>query len=331
MTDIVPLPLPLPLPVPLSDDIPEPSSNDHLHDDIEPALPLPLPMQDLVAKIKAIGHRSPAPSQSRHDKFLFAFRLCMYQMAHMYVQGDQPVCEWTWTITNITPSTRSQIQVYRFTIPHRYPIGEVTHAYNDPTTGQDISPGPIYAEQHLPSTIPLRIHMTSFFDPYRRYVATQYAISQVAITILEDDGEGIHGEMQVVYVDKHLPFYVDRFSPLQEMEMRHQYLQSAYDKLKRNAANVLRNAAEMAEMLEEQRAQNALLRRQLTQSRNRTQAVVRELREVVAAGNPIVQDCPICFEPIATEQLGVAGTCCHFVCMPCLVRCTSCPICRLPM
>jgi len=326
MTDVVPVPLPLPVPVPLP--VPLPVPNDNVPNDDIPEH-LPLPMQDLVAKIKAIGHRSPAPSQSRHDKFLFAFRLCMYQMAHMYVQDDT-VCEWTWTITNITSSARSPTQIYRFTIPHRYQIGEVTHEYTD-VNGDIHVPGPIYAEQHLPSTIPLRIHMTAFFDPYRRYVAEQYAISQVAISILEDDDEGIHGEMQVVYVDKHLPFYVDRFSPLQEMEMRHQYLQSAYDKLKRNAANVLRNAAEMAEMLEEQRAQNALLRRQLSQSRNRTQAVVRELREVVAAGNPIVQDCPICFEPIATEQLGVAGTCCHFVCMPCLVRCTSCPICRLPM
>lgn len=305
------------------------------------SLPLPLPLpeddgtlhiQTIVDNLKTNGHFPPAHSQNRDTKFIYAFRVCLYQMMYLHfatTATSSPVDEWVWHITNTTENMRTQVHTYRFSIPHYYNVGEITHATRT-AQGERVEPGPIQIRQSLPDPGTLQTRMETFFKDYRFYDPVQDITSKTEIFCVEDRGADIQGMVRVVYVNKHYPYYVNpsSISPLEQMTKRYTSLKRSYNNLNDKHARQTAVLHSTIHIYKEAEQEKIELQKQMLKMHARVETLFGKMYANSMGGIPIDEMCPVCLDMIEPGQLRIASYCCHFICSSCVERCTMCPICR---
>lgn len=223
----------------------------------------------------------------------------------------------------LTENTRKKIHNYKLVIPLKH------MAYYLDTKvvlgGITEGPGPVYLPQIMPTMDEFLQRTRSHFDKFA-YVEKGKILSGVKFSdpVKAENGNN-EIDIQVVYHKKYHPYPV-RLTREQELEI--QLL-----KAERRAAHSEDNYQMMLHQLLVERDEfidtinDEFSRRQRQVERfDKLANIFRKMAmNAYVQGEP--QDCPVCLEPIAVENLHITF-CGHRVCTVCNRKCTRCPLCR---
>jgi hypothetical protein len=230
----------------------------------------------------------------------------------------------TWVINLQTKNTRKKIHDYKLVIPLNY---LAYYLDNQVVRGSGITEGPgaVYLPQEMPPMDEFIQIIQSHFDKFA-YSKNGKILSGVRIGDLVEATNGDKViDLQVVYHKKYQPYPI-RLSREQELEIQ-------LMKAERKAADAEDNCHMMLNICGRERAKYTAIigdqydRLQFQVERfNKLANIFRKIAtDAYAKGEP--QDCPVCLDPIALENLQIA-LCGHNICTVCNSRCSRCPLCR---
>jgi hypothetical protein len=232
-----------------------------------------------------------------------------------------------WSLNLLTKNTRKNIHDYQLVLPSKYLAYHVDKAIML-ADGSTEGPGAIYLHQEMPTMQDFMGEATAYFGKFV-YTENGKIVSGVRFGIPKEEAEKEDGskviDIQVVYHKKYHPYPV----PL----TREQELEIQLMRAERRAADAEDNYQMMLGICERERGDYT----SIIQSQHRiNNALIDRLDKLVnvfrkmakdAYAQEEPQDCPICLEPIALENLHVT-LCGHRVCTVCNARCDKCPLCR---
>lgn len=230
----------------------------------------------------------------------------------------------TWAINLLTENARKKIHDYQLVLPRNYLayyLDKQVVLANGITEG----PGAIYLPQEMPHMDEFLQRTRSHFDQFA-YTENGKILSGVKIgePVEAENGDKII-DIQVVYHKKYQPY------PIQLT--REQELEIQLMKADRRATDAEDNYQMMLHQLSVERDEyidtinEEFSRRQRQVERfDKLANIFRKMAmNAYVQGEP--QDCPVCLEPIALENLHV-NLCGHNICMGCNSKCARCPLCR---
>jgi len=229
-----------------------------------------------------------------------------------------------WSLNLLTKNTRKNIHDYQLVLPSKYLAYHVDKAIML-ADGSTEGPGPIYLPQEMPTMQDFMGEATAYFGKFV-YTENGKIVSGVRFSIpIEEENGNKTIDIQVVYHKKYRPYPV----PL----TREQELEIQLMRAERRAADAeddyqlmlgrcdIERDDYIAIIQEQHRGRNAFIERL-----DKLAGVFRKMAtDAYAKEEP--QDCPICLDPIAVENLHVT-LCGHRVCTVCNSRCSRCPLCR---
>jgi len=230
-----------------------------------------------------------------------------------------------WSLNLLTKNTRKSSHDYQLVFPSKYLAYHLDKEVI--VDGITEGPGAVYLPQEMPTMQDFMGEATAYFGKFA-YTENGKIVSGVRFSLPfkeEEDNGNKTIDIQVVYHKKYQPYPV----PL----TREQELEIQLMRAERRAADAEDNYQMMLGICERERSDymsiihtqhrvsNALI--------DRLDKLVNVFRKMAkdsyAKEEP--QDCPICLEPIALENLHVT-LCGHRVCTVCNIRCDKCPLCR---
>jgi hypothetical protein len=244
-----------------------------------------------------------------------------------------------WELNLLTENTRKNIHDYQLVIPCKYLAYNLDKlvVLSDGTTE---GPGPIYLPQEIPPMDDFIQEAHSYFgkygDTYRCMIVS--AGVKIGLPVIQDNGDHTIG-IRVVYADKCRPPYPVPLTREQELERQlmkatnqivsleeiiraYKCDKIAYSATVKEQCKTIQNQAER--LAKWQRAYKAMEIKasRLTKLERTFKKMATDVYKKEAP-----QDCPICFEPIAVENLHTT-ICGHNLCTDCNRKCTRCPLCR---
>lgn len=247
------------------------------------------------------------------------------------------ICKWEFNL--LTENTRKNIHDYQLVIPCKY----LAYNLDKPVVlsdGTTEGPGPIYLPQEIPPMDDFIQEAHSYFgkygDTYRCMIVS--AGVKIGLPVIQDNGDHTIC-IRVVYADKCRPPYPVPLTREQELEKQlmkatnqivsleekiraYKCEKIAYSAtVKEQCINIQKQAERLAKW---QRAYKAM---EIKASRfTKLERTFKKMAtDIYKKEAP--QDCPICFEPIAVENLHTT-ICGHNLCTDCNRKCTRCPLCR---
>lgn len=230
----------------------------------------------------------------------------------------------TWDINLQTENARKKIHDYKLVLPGKY----FAYSLDKPivwASGITEGPGPVYLPQEMPPMNEFIHIIQSHFDKFA-YSENGKILSGVRIgePMEAENGDKVI-DIQVVYHKKYQPYPI-RLSREQELEIH-------LLKADRRAADAEDNYQMMLHIYQNERDQHiANMKDQFARRQHHTERytklanIFRKMAmDAYAKGEP--QDCPVCLDPIALENLHVT-LCGHNICTGCNSRCRRCPLCR---
>lgn len=165
----------------------------------------------------------------------------------------------------------------------------------------------------LPTTNDLVQHMENYFEPYEisgvLSGGRRQKLSYIYVYTRSNEQEIVSSlEFDVVYHKDHLPFPVT----LTELEKCHNEILEWKDK---------------ADLYK--RRYDVYKRKYLTERDHikNIQTRLQDKMSKIYAETTVLQDCPVCYEPIQKENIRIP-LCFHYICSNCRSRCDKCPLCR---
>jgi hypothetical protein len=231
-----------------------------------------------------------------------------------------------WSLNLLTKNTRKNIHDYQLVLPSKY-IAYFLDKEVSLADGGTEGPGPIYLPQEMPTMQDFMGEATAYFGKFV-YTENDKIVSGVRFGLpfkeAEENGNKTI-DIQVVYHKKYRPYPV----PL----TREQELEIQLMRAERRAADAEDNYQSMLGICEREREDYIAIIQEQHRGRNAlierfdklTNVFRKMAKDAYAKEEP--QDCPICLDPIAVENLHVT-LCGHHVCTVCNSRCTKCPLCR---
>jgi len=231
----------------------------------------------------------------------------------------------TWSLNLLTKNTRKSSHDYQLVFPSKY---LAYHLDKEVIVGGVVEgPGPIYLPQEMPAMQDFMGEATAYFGKFV-YTENGKIVSGVRFGIPKEEEEENGNktvDIQVIYHKKYQPYPV----PL----TREQELEIQLMRAERRVADAEDNYQMMLHLYSNQREENAAMQTENNARRiidferlDKLANVFRKMaKDAYAKEEP--QDCPICLEPIALENLHVT-LCGHRVCTTCNARCDRCPLCR---
>ena len=223
-------------------------------------------------------------------------------------------CIKDYDIHSMTDNKTRFIQNYELTIPEEIIIGyqDINNINNDndeETLWEENEREPIYGQHIVPTLKQFITVFNQHFHPYRLYEGRKL-LSHISLRNIPTDDQVsvIVINIQIVYHKSHTPFA----RPLTELESYKQENDKLYTKIsaKNKRITALRKQVE-------QDAERANI------NYNRLQTHFRTLY----AGSNAIEECPVCYDIIVPDKLIVPG-CLHNICIDCVIKCESCPLCR---
>ena len=217
----------------------------------------------------------------------------------------------TWSLNLLTKNTRKNIHDYQLVFPQKYLAYYLDTLVVLPDLTME-GPGPVYLPQEIPEMHEFVSEAIAYFGEFA-YVENGVLISGVKIGAPKEGEEADKTlDIQVVYHKN--------CSPYPAM-------------LTKKEAAVVCQLVNTQRCLEEAEEKYAIMidicnreRLDLLERFDKLANVFRKMAmNAYAQEEP--QDCPICLDPIATENLHVT-LCGHRVCTVCNSKCTKCPLCR---
>jgi len=257
-------------------------------------------------------------SLTRSDQFEIAFRAFI---TNQFIYTGKLR---TWSLNLLTKNTKKNIHDYQLVFPQKY-----CAYYLDKEVkladGTSEGPGAIYLPQEIPPIQDFISEATAYFGEFA-YVEKGVLMSGVILGGHSEQENGNQSlDVRVVYHKKYQPYPV----PL----TREQELEIKLMEAERRAADAEDNYQCMLGIYEREREDYIAIIQEQHRGRN---ALVDKLDKLAgvfrrtaidAYAKEEPQDCPICLEPIALENLHVT-LCGHRVCTVCNARCDKCPLCR---
>ena len=216
----------------------------------------------------------------------------------------------TYTLTNTTNNKTQVMHDYQLIIPK-----EIVIAYRDITQSQDIgeelweNSEPIYTQHDVPLLNDFIKSFNSHFYPYRLYVQNSL-MSHIRISHntanLPISAAPI--SIQVIYYKTHTPYP----RPLTEREEKDNEIKYLTDMVasKNKKIGTLRN----------------ILNRERKRAEHNYKRMQHMLRKQYADTDTHIE-CPVCFDEICPDKL-IIPSCCHSICLTCVAKCDTCPLCR---
>jgi hypothetical protein len=228
-------------------------------------------------------------NKTRDQKFQECFRVYMNNL-----QIDDINYYFDYSLINRTENKTKCVHMYVLHI-----FGSMESEFH---TGENVV-------DILPTNGQFVRHMKNYFEPYQlKERADTFISSYVYISTSENTQPVTRIEFDVIYHKDHLPFPV----PLTETE-RYQL-----------------EISELQNRLDSQGRRYEKLKRKFTQERlyvKNIQIRVQEKMAIQYAKFQVLEDCPVCYDPIEKENIRIP-LCFHYICSQCKSRCDKCPLCR---
>jgi len=216
----------------------------------------------------------------------------------------------TYTLTNKTENKTKFEHEYILDMPQ-----DVVIAYRDITSHLESSEvvweesEPIYGIQELPSIAEFMQSFNEYFNPYKLYM--QHTLMSYVRILCPPSSTASTSKtlyIRVVYHKTHTPFP----RPMTELEEKEQEINFLKAKIDSKTRKVMtfRN----------------ILNRERDRSEYNYKRMQTKFRTMYAAENKY-EDCPVCYDAIVPEKL-IIPNCFHYICVSCVVKCESCPMCR---
>jgi hypothetical protein len=223
------------------------------------------------------------------------------------------ICKWEFNL--LTENTRKNIHDYQLVIPAKY-LAFYTENEFIMEDGTTQGPGVIYLPQEIPPMDDFIQEAHAYFGKFGDTCRSMNAFAgvKIGIPVIQDNGNHTI-DIRVIYADKCRPPYPVPLTREQELERQ---LMDAANQLTDYEERIRAYKCEKiaySALVREQHARLTKLER--TFKKMATDAYIKEG----------LQDCPVCFEPIAVENLYIT-LCGHKLCTSCNSKCTRCPLCR---
>jgi hypothetical protein len=221
-------------------------------------------------------------------------------------------CIKDYEIHSMTENKTRFIQNYELTIPEEIIIGyqEITNIDNDEETlWEENEREPIYGEHSVPTLKQFCDVFNEHFRPYRLYEGRKL-LSHIGLMNIPTDNKvsGVVINIQIIYHKSHTPFP----RPLTELETYKNENDMLYTKISAKNKRI------------------TALRKQLEQDAERANINYNRLQthfRTLYGDSNTIEECPVCYDIIVPDKLIVPG-CLHKICIDCVIKCESCPLCR---
>lgn len=160
----------------------------------------------------------------------------------------------------------------------------------------------------LPSTSDFINNMKEYFEPYILYGHYRIKMSYIKIITEPSNNYITTIDFEICYFRDHLPF------PLQ-LSVPEQLIQN----IETLTTEIHEQGNELNRMRRKYKTEKERLKRVQQNIQNKMQIMYNQ--------QEILDDCPVCMEPIQKDNLYVP-ICFHNICNDCSKRCEKCPLCR---
>ena len=226
--------------------------------------------------------------KTRHEKFFKCFDTYMSNL-----KINELVYILAYTLRNTTDNQTKSIHSYTLEI-----LGTQESLYSN---GENVI-------TLLPSTSHFIDNMNNYFEPYILFLHNRFKVSYIKI-ITERSNDYISTiDFEIHYFRDHLPFPL----PLSVNEQ------------------LIQDIELLTTEIHEQGKQLTRMRRKYNTEKEKLRKVqlkIQNKMEIIYNQQEILDDCPVCMEPIQKNNLYVP-ICFHNICKDCSKRCEKCPLCR---
>tara|TARA_B100000424_G_scaffold189451_1_gene147382 strand:- start:2402 stop:3112 length:711 start_codon:yes stop_codon:yes gene_type:complete len=226
--------------------------------------------------------------KTRHEKFSQSFDKYMLQLKVNNMEYDL-----NYTLINTTDNQTKCI--------HSYTLEILGNREGTENTGENII-------TILPSTIDFINNMNNYFEPYILYGHFRIKMSYIKIITERSNDYVSTIDFEIHYFRDHLPF------PL-PLSVNEQLIQD----IEILTTEIQEQGNELNRMRRKYKTEKEKLKRVQQNIQNRMQIMYNQ--------QEILDDCPVCMEPIQKNNLYVP-ICFHNICNDCSKRCEKCPLCR---
>ena len=226
--------------------------------------------------------------KTRHEKFIKSFDIYMRNLKINELEYNL-----AYILRNTTDNQTRSIHFYSLEI-----LGMQESLYSN---GENVI-------TLLPSTSDFINNMKEYFEPYILYGHYRIKMSYIKI-ITEPSNDYVSTiDFEIYYFRDHLPF------PLQ-LSVPEQLIQN----IETLTTEIHEQGNELNRMRRKYKTEKERLKRVQQNIQNKMQIIYNQ--------QEILDDCPVCMEPIQKNNLYVP-ICFHNICKDCSKRCEKCPLCR---
>lgn len=226
--------------------------------------------------------------KTRHEKFIKSFDIYMTNLKINELEYNL-----AYILRNTTDNQTRSIHFYSLEI-----LGMQESLYSN---GENVI-------TLLPSTSDFINNMKEYFEPYILYGHYRIKMSYIKI-ITEPSNDYVSTiDFEIYYFRDHLPF------PLQ-LSVPEQLIQN----IETLTTEIHEQGNELNRMRRKYKTEKERLKRVQQNIQNKMQIMYNQ--------QEILDDCPVCMEPIQKNNLYVP-ICFHNICKDCSKRCEKCPLCR---
>ena len=251
------------------------------------------------------------PKLTRDEMFQRAMAEFLQTVEVKLTNGEiKPFHIRSYTLTNKTENKTKFEHEYELVMPK-----DVVIAYRDITSHLESSEvvwedsEPIYGIQELPSITEFTQSFNEYFNPYKLYLQhTLMSYVRILTPPTSTASANKTVQIKVVYHKTHTPF-PRPLTELEEKENEINFLKAKIDSKTRKIIT-FRN----------------ILNRERDRAEHNYKRMQTKFRAMYAAENKY-EDCPVCYDTIVPEKL-IIPSCFHYICVSCVVKCESCPMCR---
>ena len=256
------------------------------------------------------------PKFTRHELFCTAFNEFLSNHINIETVNDESI-ELTsfgpindYKLINTTSNKSRCKQEYILTVPTQIIICHTEQEEDNDEEALWNDPVPVYGPHRVPTVNQFKKSFVEYFNRFRMYQNGKL-MSFMNINTLGNGNDPLSINpinIEIIYHKNYTPFP----RPLTQLEQSEVENEELINKLSRKIKLI------------------STLRKQIVQEESRSfrnyERLQKHFRKEYEKSTD-VKDCPVCYDIIIPSKLIIPG-CLHAICIDCVVKCDTCPLCR---